>query len=267
MHLKISHTTAYHYEHPVPYALQQLRLRPKSRSDQSVVYWNVSVDGGRLEVSFEDEHANSVDLVSFEPGAESVVVTCEGEVEVADANGVVGGHTGFAPLWLFKRSTELTKPGANLRAVLSDFEKPDEPLPLLHSLKDFLLEKVPYSKDQTESDLSAEQAISTGHAVCQDHAHIFLAAIRQLGFPGRYVSGYLFMEDQLDQNASHAWAEAHVDGLGWVGFDVSNGQCPDARYVRVATGLDSVQAAPVRGMRFGPGEETMKVMLRVEAQT
>lgn len=266
MHLKITHTTAYHYDHPVPYALQQLRLRPKSRAEQNVIYWNVTVDGGNREVSFEDEHANSVDLISFEPGVESIVVSCEGEVEVKDTHGVVGRHTGFAPLWLFRRVTPLTRPGANLRGLLSDFDRPDDELPLLHALMDHVLARVPYSKNQSAADLTAEQAIAEGHGVCQDHAHIFIAAARQFGFPARYVSGYLQMDGQPDQDASHAWAEVHVIGLGWVGFDVSNGQSPDARYVRVATALDYSGAAPVRGMRFGEGPESMRVVLRIEQQ-
>ena len=96
---------------------------------------------------------------------------------------------------------------------------------------------------------SADAAIEHGCGVCQDHAHIFVAAARSLGYPARYVSGYLLMDDANTEEASHAWAEAHVDGLGWVGFDISNGISPDTRYVRVATGLDYAQAAPVTGTR------------------
>ena len=266
MHLKISHTTSYHYDHPVPYALQQLRLRPKSRAEQNVISWDVQVDGGRRQVSFDDEHANRVDLISFDPGVEEIIITCQGEVEVADNNGVVGKHTGFTPIWLFERTTKLTKPGPAMRALLADFKKPEGDLAMLHGLSDHILEKLPYSKEQTSSTLTAEQALAAGHGVCQDHAHVFITAVRQLGYPARYVSGYLMLEDQADQSASHAWAEAHVDGLGWVGFDISNGQSPDARYVRVATGLDYSQAAPTSGMRFGDGPESMRVTLVVEQQ-
>ncbi|MBB93180.1 MAG: transglutaminase [Rhodobacteraceae bacterium] len=266
MHLKISHTTSYHYDTPVPYALQQLRLRPKSRPEQNVISWDVTVDGGQRQVSFEDEHANRVDLISFDAGVETIVITCEGEVEVTDNNGVVGKHTGFTPLWLFNRTTKLTKPGTGLRALMSDFKKPEGDLAMLHAMSDHILEKVPYSKEQTSSMLTVEQALAAGHGVCQDHAHIFISAVRQMGYPARYVSGYLMMDGTVEQNASHAWAEAYVDGLGWVGFDVSNGQSPDARYVRVATGLDYSQAAPTSGMRFGDGPESMRVTLVVEQQ-
>ena len=77
-------------------------------------------------------------------------------------------------------------------------------------------------------------------------------------------SGYLMMNDRIDQDASHAWAEAHIGGLGWVGFDVSNGISPDERYVRIATGLDYRGAAPVSGMRMGTSGESMIVSVQVQ---
>ncbi|MCE8007651.1 transglutaminase family protein [Aestuariivita sp.] len=266
MQLKISHTTSYHYDAPVPYALQQLRLRPKSRPDQIVRSWEVKIDGGQRQVSFEDEHANTVELISFDPGVSEITVHCAGEVHVTDTAGVIGKHTGFVPLWLFERSTSLTAIGPQVRSLVAGFDKPAEPLDQLHALSAHVLEMVPYSTDQTSSELSAEQVLSARHGVCQDHAHVFIAAARWLGFPARYVSGYLMMNDRVDQDASHAWAEAYVAGLGWVGFDISNAMSPDARYVRVATGLDYLGAAPISGMRYGKGAENMLVKLQVEQQ-
>ena len=87
-----------------------------------------------------------------------------------------------------------------------------------------------------------------------------------MGFPARYVSGYLMLNDRVDQAAMHAWAEAHVDGLGWVGFDVSNSISPDVRYVRVATGLDYNDAAPVIGTRIGGSGEELDVQIEVAEQ-
>ncbi len=81
-----------------------------------------------------------------------------------------------------------------------------------------------------------------------------------------YVSGYLMLDDRIAQEAMHAWAEAYVDGLGWVGFDVSNGISPDTRYVRVATGLDYAEAAPVTGTRFGGTGENLTVSIEVAQQ-
>ena len=91
-----------------------------------------------------------------------------------------------------------------------------------------------------------------------------IAAVRKAGLPARYVSGYLYMPDRVDQDASHAWAEAHIEGLGWVGFDVSNGVSPDEKYLRIATGRDARDAAPISGLRMGSGSETMIVSLQIQ---
>ena len=88
--------------------------------------------------------------------------------------------------------------------------------------------------------------------------------MRSLGFPARYVSGYLRLDDTIDQVATHAWAEAHLSGLGWVGFDISNGIAPDGRYVRLATGRDYRDAMPVSGIRLGQAQERLEVHITVE---
>lgn len=267
MRLRISHNTAYSFETPVLYGLQQLRLTPKSRPGQDVLNWSMKVDGGRIEAEFTDHHANTVSLISFDPDADAISVHCEGEIETEDLSGIVGAQKGFMPLWLFERSTDLTRTGPNVRALIKGLQESHEAgLPLLHALSARIIEHVSYVIGETDSETTADAAIEHGKGVCQDHAHIFIAAARAMDYPARYVSGYLMMDDRAQQEASHAWAEAHVDGIGWVGFDVSNAISPDARYVRVATGLDYREAAPVSGLTFGTGGETMQVNIEVQQQ-
>ena len=136
----------------------------------------------------------------------------------------------------------------------------------LHALSQAVIGSVSYVIGATHVETTAEEAATLGQGVCQDHAHIFIGAARALGIPARYVSGYLMMDDRIDQEAGHAWAEAHVEGLGWVGFDVSNAISPDDRYVRVATGRDYREAAPVTGVSYGAGDSSLKVRLAVEQQ-
>ena len=138
---------------------------------------------------------------------------------------------------------------------------------MLHTLSQTTLAEAIYETGHTSVGTTAEEALTAGRGVCQDHAHIFIGCARALGVPARYVSGYLMMDDRVEQEASHAWAEAHVDGLGWVGFDVSNGISPDERYVRVATGRDYREAAPVTGISWGAGDSVLAVRLAVEQQT
>jgi transglutaminase-like putative cysteine protease len=124
---------------------------------------------------------------------------------------------------------------------------------------------IDYRIGETHAETTAAEALAHGFGVCQDHAHVFISAARHAGMPARYVSGYLWDPRDTEYEASHAWAEAYIDGLGWVGFDVANRICPTDAHIRVACGLDYLEAAPARGLRRGGGEETLEVRLRVDA--
>tara|TARA_R110002096_G_scaffold119038_13_gene257885 strand:- start:33273 stop:34070 length:798 start_codon:yes stop_codon:yes gene_type:complete len=264
MKLQISHTTKYAYDAPVLYSLQQVRLTPMTTKHQTVLNWNVAITGGVEELSFLDQYQNHTLLVQAEQGATEVVVEVSGEVETHSQDGVFGKIYGTAPLWHFAQSTPRTKAGKGIRQLAKDIRGESDTLSALHTLSKAILEAVPYGQANTFAGTTAEEALIGGGGVCQDHAQIFVSAARVASIPARYVSGYLMMDDRVDQDASHAWAEAHIDGLGWVGFDVSNGISPDERYVRVATGLDSRDAAPIIGTRLGSANESMIVSLQIQ---
>ncbi|SEL45391.1 Transglutaminase-like enzyme, putative cysteine protease [Roseovarius azorensis] len=265
MRLAINHTTRYTYSAPVPYGVQQIRLYPKPTRGQTVVDWAITVEGATKQVEFDDHHRNHVILFGFDAGVTELVIRSRGVVEMADTAGIVGPHEGLTPLWLFQRATDHTRAGKGCREIVRAVEG-DNDLARLHDLSARVHGAITYETGKSEVVWTAEDAVAAGHGVCQDHAHVFIACARTMGLPARYVSGYLRMDGQDEQSATHAWAEAHVEGLGWVGFDVSNAISPDTRYVRVATGLDYTEAAPVIGHRYGPAEENMAVSLRVTQQ-
>jgi transglutaminase-like putative cysteine protease len=198
MRLKISYTTTYSYDTPVPYALQQLRMTPRNARGQEIVSWELSVAGGTKQVSFEDQFKNVTSLISMEPEASVIEIRCEGEVETSDHNGIIGKHKGFAPLWLFLGPTEFTSPGSSIRklAVKVRHEDLSNDLESLHFLSNAIGGAVKYETGRTDSTTNAEEALVAGHGVCQDHSHIMIATARLLGFPARYVSGYLMMNDR-----------------------------------------------------------------------
>jgi transglutaminase-like putative cysteine protease len=262
MRLKISHTTEYAYDEPVPYSLQRLRLTPTDGPTQKVVNWAVTVDGAKIETGYADQFGNRVELVSIEGAGHTIRITASGEVDTLDKAGVFGPHQGFCPLWLFLRETALTKPGKLVKDLTKGL-KGDSELARMHALMDTIHEMVSYTPGATTTETTAEDALAAGTGVCQDHAHIFISCARFSGVPARYVSGYLLMEGAAEQVATHAWAEAHIPGLGWVGFDPANKVCPDDRYVRIASGLCYRDCAPVSGMRIGPAGENLKVSLTV----
>ncbi len=265
MRLSISHLTKYEYDQPVHYALQQVRLTPKSQASQTVLTWDMTVDGGRIELEFTDQHQNLVTLISIHEKQSEISIHCQGEVETIAQSGLAGRQYGDTPSWYFKRATALTKPGEQIRELVKSlaYDVRDD-LTRLRELSGLVAKTVSYQQGRTNPQTTAEDAIAAGHGVCQDHTHIFLSAARLLGFPARYVSGYLLIENKAEQDASHAWAEAWIDKIGWTGFDVSNGVSPDQRYVRVATGLDYRDAAPVSGIRIGDAAESMTVTVHVQ---
>jgi len=263
MRLKISHHTEYAYVGPINYALQRVRLTPRSGETQEVLSWSIEVDGAHEELRYYDQYRNETRLLSAHGAERKISIVARGEVETRDTAGISGPQEGFAPLWLFKATTDLTAPGPKLKALAKGVGDGGD-VASLHALMSAISGTVSYEIGSTSAATTAEQAIAQGKGVCQDHAHIFIAAARELGFPARYVSGYLMLDDRVDQVAGHAWAEAHVDGLGWVSFDPSNCISTDDRYVRLAVGRDYRDAMPISGVRLGVPDEQLDVRITVE---
>ena len=268
MRLLVRHTTHYTFSKPVAHGVQRLRLRPKSTNGQTVITWETALEGLTHEVEYEDQHHNHTLLVSVQPGVSEVSVACSGIVDTSENAGMIGSHSGHMPLWMFLNQTGLTQPGPTMRAITAKVAS-DHPdlLDRLHALSASVLGTMAYEIGQADVTTTGEKAATAGHGVCQDHAHVFIGCARAMGIPARYVSGYLMMNDRIDQEAGHAWTEAHIDGLGWISFDVSNGIAADQRYVRVATGCDYRDAAPITGISRGEGESALAVRLSVEQQT
>ncbi len=265
MRLNIRHTSRYQFDAPVYYGLQQLRKTPKTTQQQTIVSWETHITGGQKELSYHDHHNNVVELVSFDRDATDVTIESNGTVEVHETHGVLGPHRGFAPLWLYLRATPLTRAGPLCKNLIKDINEAT-PLARLHALSTSILDAAKYEIGTSHPGWTAEDVLTHGVGVCQDHAHVFIACAREMRIPARYVSGYLMLDDRVDQDASHAWAEAFVPDLGWVGFDISNGISPDIRYVRVATGLDYPEAAPITGTRLGGTGESLSVQIMVAQQ-
>ncbi|MCR9193389.1 MAG: transglutaminase family protein [Hyphomonas sp.] len=265
MRLQIKHTTQFHYDEPPSYGLLQLRASPQSSSAQTVLEWEVSLDGARTQAQFIDQHGNRTDLISVLPDAQLLEISVSGEVDTLCADGILGAHAQAMPLWFYRRQSVLTKMTEGLRDLANSISLPaEDTLSGLHELSRVVRERVTYVTGQSSVATTAGDALENAKGVCQDHSHIFLSVVREKGFPARYVSGYLLMDDRTSQDASHAWSEVYLDGLGWVGFDVSNGISPDERYVRIAQGLDYADVAPTKGLTVGAGRENLVVSIQVQ---
>ena len=265
MNLNIRHETHYQYTDECAYAVLQIRLRPVTTPVQNVLDWTIELEGAERQARFWDHNHNQVELITLMPGASQLRILATGQVETTDTSGIIGQHSGRLPLWYFQRQTSLTRPGQGVSDLLDELGSlASDPISGLHRLSQIIRQKVAYCKGRTSPHTDAEAALDLAQGVCQDHTHIFLSAVRALGFPARYVSGYLMIKDTPDQEAGHAWAEVYLEDLGWVGFDISNGISPDAHYVHIARGLDYYEASPTRGVQFGAPQSDMSVCVQVQ---
>ncbi len=264
MRIRIDHATRYDYAQPARFIIQSLRLTPRSTDGQQVRDWRIETDvDARLRRS-EDGFGNIVHSLYTESPAAALTIRVTGEVVTADTGGVLRGvRERLSPL-VFLRETPLTQADAALRDFAATAAGEGSSLDRLHRLMGAIAERVVFEIGATDSSHTAARAFALGRGVCQDHAQIFIACARLIGVPARYVSGHLWRSDgQENQDAGHAWAEAYVENLGWVGFDPANGVSPTEAYVRIATGPDYLGAAPIRGTSYGGGRERLSVRLVV----
>lgn len=266
MILTIQHVTRYTYDRPTRAVVQSHRLTPSRFDGQKVMSWQVTVSGGRRGGEFRDGAGDLVQGWTVPGPVEAVEVMVQGVVETTDLSGMLRGHREIIQPEAYLRSTPATATDAALRALAGGVAE-DDPLALSHGLARAVSEAIVYRPGVTWSDTTAAQALAQGQGVCQDHAQALVAVARARGLPARYVSGYLSAEgDGTVPEAAHAWAEIHLAGYGWIGFDPANACCPDARYLRLGSGLDAKEAAPIRGVARGTGEESMTVQVAVQAQ-
>ena len=266
MRIRISHESIYRYETPVAGVIQTLRLTPRNHDGQYVVSWRIDISEDCRLDHHEDAFGNITHTFTAEGNFTELGVTVDGEVETQDTNGIVRGAIERFPPSLFLRETALTRPDTAIVAFAREARAAtdSDTLALLHRMTERLHREIVFDTDPTHTATTAAEAFALRRGVCQDLSHVFISAARSLDIPARYVGGYFHRADGVvQQEAGHAWAEAFVPDIGWVGFDPANGISPTDQHVRVAVGLDFLGASPVRGARKGGGSEALSVTIHV----
>lgn len=251
MRLNISHRTTYTYEPAATRVALRVKLYPSIFDGQTTEFWEVRINGEAVEPLYVSGFGDDVALWQSGASPERIEVVAGGVVSTEDRAGVVRDLPRRPPSAIFLRITDLTEPDDAIRDLASQAGGKDE-LETVHALSSVVGDAVEYQSKATHSGTTAAEALALGAGVCQDHAHIFIAACRSLQIPARYVTGYLrATEEQDDLLETHAWTEVHIRGLGWVGLDPSNGISPTDHYIRIASGLDAVDATPIKGHVVG----------------
>jgi transglutaminase-like putative cysteine protease len=265
MRLGVHHRTSYRFTEPQRRIVQLARLTPAHTSCQHVVSWAIDVDCDARLRSGRDGYGNETTMLYIDGPIEALTIAVRGEVLTEDHAGVLTGAPEPLPQAVFLRSTDLTEADAAITDLARTAHDADHgSLARMHRLMGLLGERMRFDTSRMDVARRAAEALAAGSGVCQDFAHVFVAAARSMGVPARYVSGHLYRRDGSGaQAAAHAWAEACIEDLGWVAFDAANGICADDAYVRVAVGLDYREAAPLAGARVGGGHEHLDVTVEV----
>lgn len=264
MRIRVVHETVYRYERPAKAVIQTLRLTPRSHDGQHVVRWRLDVDQDVRLGQSEDAFGNICHAFTATGSIESLRVKVEGEVETHDNAGVLHGVVERFPVSLYLRDTDLTRTDAMVQAFARrSAGAAGGPLATCHALMQAIHDGVAVSHDARQPAAGMVEALATGMGVAQDLSHLFIGCARTLGIPARYVSGFLWQAEAMEGRSLHAWAEAYVEGLGWVGFDPTLPTCPTTHHIRVAAGLDYLAAAPVRGAHYGGEGEALAVSLDI----
>ncbi len=251
MRISIRHVIVQEFAPPARALIQKLRLRPRVSENQHVMSWSISFDVDCQLRERHDTFGNCVQTLDAEGPLQKLTMTARGEIDTFDTAGVLRGEVERFSPEVFLRDTDLTQCDPALRkfareAIKGHKTELDKP----HFLMRAISEAIEFKPGAGEP-LSAVDAFKAKTGASCDMAHVFIAAARAVEVPARFVSGYLASEsDGADRAADasdlHGWAEAYVDGLGWIGFDPSICLCMHDGHVRLATALDWLGAAPLR---------------------
>ena len=259
--LRIRHETVYRYDEPVRQSVQSLRVTPRREHRQRTLSWQLAAPGRRSEQL--DAHGNIAQLLTIDEPHQEIRVVVGGLIEVLDEGPLIIERGPIAPL-AYLMATPLTLANAELSALAArSLPGAAATRADLEALAAAVCSAVKYRPGTTTVTETAASALERGEGVCQDQAHVFLAACRSAGVPARYVSGYLLSGDEGD-TASHAWVDVWLERPGaWMGIDVTHQSVTDTHHCRLAVGRDYLDAAPVRGVRRGGGRETLEVRVLV----
>lgn len=251
MKLSVSHDTTYRYADEVRASIQYLRLTPRETARQKVLSWKLDFPEKSKAAQQIDPYGNVMHVLTLDDLHQTIAIHAKGQVEINEScESEPDG--GVSPLPYLRMST-LTTPDDALRGFVEKTCGESRDRAALLTLMDAVRHAMPHKRGVTRVDTRAAQAFALGAGVCQDHTHVFVTCARLLGIPARYVSGYLLSKEEGGELVNHAWAEAWFDGA-WYSFDVTHRLSRPERHLKLAVGLDYLDACPVRGVCRSGGQ-------------
>ncbi|MBL6938846.1 MAG: transglutaminase family protein [Alphaproteobacteria bacterium] len=283
MFYSIRHVTRFRYSSPVRESVMELRMQPRSEGPQSLRSFQIVTNPRAQLYAYTDYLGNAVYHFNVLREHEELRIEAQAVVEIVAMPPLPGGAD---PLeWSRYNSYNLSDDQFDLLEpslfasmtpelaafiVAHDLAKPkDDPLAALRRLNTTLHQAFEYTPGVTDAQSPIDVALKQKRGVCQDFAHIMIAIARSWGIPARYASGYLYhrgsCQDRSADNATHAWVEAYLPSLGWIGFDPTNNIMAGERHIRAAVGRDYCDVPPTRGTFKGGADSELAISVAVEA--
>jgi len=281
MRYTVYHLTHFRYDAPVSESVMEVRMQPRTESVQRCLRFELATTPRSRVFAYQDPEGNVVHHFDVPARHRELTVVAESVVEfVSDIEIPI---TGEPSMWAelqaagtrerffeFLEPSHFARPTEALVAFGRDLQlsRDVDPLTLVRRLKHQVYEAFEYAPQSTSVDSPIDDALASRRGVCQDFAHVMIALVRGMGIPCRYVSGYLFHDQRSDERsvdgASHAWVEAWLPTLGWVGLDPTNRTLAMDRHIRVAIGRDYYDVPPTRGAFKGNARSELGVAVRVQ---
>jgi transglutaminase-like putative cysteine protease len=266
---EIEHRTRFDYTAPITETVMELRLTPLDGGGQRLLDFSLDVTPRVKLSSYRDGYGNTVHHFNLLRAHRRLSVTSRSLVQVGQGDlEEKASVEDEGPVWDFLRFRPPVTDEPGVRAIARRLRPagtaPEAVAQALDGLTLDLSRELAYDPAVTNVYSGVAEVLSLRAGVCQDFAHVFIAAARAMGVPARYVSGYIHVPgpDGVTEGASHAWAEAWVPGSGWIGFDATHPVRASDNHIRVAVGRDYRDAAPTRGVYVGTATGTMSVSVR-----
>ena len=280
MYFSVRHITIFNYSTPVSQSVMEVRKQPRSEGFQSCASFKLIVNPQAQILAYRESQGNVVHHFDIPRHHSQLTITAESYVEMKEPPPLpetlgdqgwdkIDAQVKTGELWDGLTTSQFVGETDLLRELAKELrvERRGDPLQLLREINTAIYEHFEYEPSSTKVDSPIDDALAARQGVCQDFAHIMLSLVRPLGIPCRYISGYLarYSDDNARSapDASHAWVEAHLPGLGWVGFDPTNNQLAGQYHIRVAAGRDYADVPPTRGVYKGNGVNELKVAVQV----
>ena len=280
MFYTIRHLTRFRYDSPVRESLMEVRMHPRTEGSQRCLSFQLSVDPRARVHVYRDYLGNSVHHFDVPGKHTELAILAESLVEMespAELPHSLGPEAwqeldevvAAGDYWEMLMPSTIACASPALLDLASELkvQRRGDPLTFLRELNSSVYDWFDYVPKHTSVDSPIDHAIETRKGVCQDFAHIMTALVRHVRIPCRYVSGYVYpreeKRDRAGDGATHAWVEALLPGLGWVGFDPTSDLIAGERHIRTAIGRDYADVPPTKGIFKGNAASELAVSVRV----